>query len=164
MSLREWRGRRIIWAGWYRLLGMKRPIALTALSAGLVAGAAHLGAQSPSRRAARTEPCYLIAVGPAVGNPHRRMAIPAVIAFRSAGRVAGALGTWDTLFGGGDRPVGSWRALGADSLLVWWQPAWLGGSLELRLAREGRELGGRYALHGHQADDGRGLPRGSALA
>src|SRR5215218_7421138 len=81
-----------------------------ALGAALVAAGANLHAQSASRATRDGEPCYLLALGPSVGGAAPRVSIPAVLALRPGGHVAGALRMGDTLISRGDLPVGRWAA------------------------------------------------------
>jgi len=62
-----------------------------------------------------------------------------------------------------DSALGQWSRV-ADSLWITWTPAWLAGSMALRLVADSDAWRGRYSLHGHQVDDGRILTRGDARA
>jgi type II secretion system (T2SS) protein G len=129
-----------------------------------ILGSSHASAQATGPSRSANEPCFLLALGPSVFGDASRVRVPAVIALRSHGTVAGALNSSDTLVAAGDIPAGEWNTPQADSITVNWHPMFLGGTLELHFRRSGQDLRGRYSLHAHQADDGRAIPRGSAAA
>lgn len=144
--------------------GSKIVTCVAGLVSALIATGIAADAQTNASGTSAAERCFMLALGPAVGDGPSRVKIPSIIALRRGGQIRGAIKATDTLMSRGDEPVGEWVIRHADSLEIAWHPFWLGGLLELRLHREGSNLRGRYALHGHQADDGRDVPRGSASA